>query len=939
MSVHDAIAWEYPGARWWKFDFHTHTPASTDYKDSDTTPHDWLLGFMGAGIDCVAITDHNSGDWVDRLKEALSELRDSQHPEFRPLHLYPGVEITANGNTHVLAILDPDKATSDIDRLLGAVKYQGERGESRRAADASVIEVIAEIVKAGGVAIPAHVDQSSGLWKLSGNSLEPVLTGGELLAVEVADSSTAPPHLYKQHGTNLAEVLGSDSHRLSGTTEQRQPGSHFTWVKMEEPTIEGLRLALHDGKRFSIRRSDDHEPHNPPSLPDLYVRSIEIDQARLMGNGSAAKLEFSPWFNVLIGGRGTGKSTVLHSVRLAARRESDLQRLGESSDALRTFERFSQVPKNQNDVGGLRKETRVEWTLSRHGAMYRVHWCQQPEEGAVLVEEGTGGIEWFPSEAQQVNEERFPIRLFSQGQIAELADDNQAALLELIDEGARAGDARRAIEEARQAYMNLRFRIREIDQQLARRDEVTVRLEDNQRQLTVFEDTGQAEIFEAYRRGERQQRELNRHFDLAAQAARRIGDIAEQIQPDEIAEDIFDGSDSSESDAIAAIEETRQAVRRTSGKLLEVAEELLEVVNQQRSALADSAWQHELNAVQRDHDAIAEEHGGSDLADPAQHTILVQERQQLMDERANLDSLQEERGRLIEQSKRDQAELAQARRNLSETRLRFLENTLAENEFVRIRLIPYGEDPNTTVQSLREVLGVEDSRFGDDIGDSDSALPGKGIVGDLLNDLPEEHLVRQEELESRLDKLRAEFSEACVGKSVFKGQFNNFLKREHQRSPEYLDRLNTWFPPDSLQVEHRLVGDGTEFRPIGQGSAGQRAAAILAFLLAYGDEPLVLDQPEDDLDNQLIYDLIVRQIRENKLRRQIIAVTHNPNIVVNGDAEMVHVLGFGNGQCRVQHSHSLQHPEVREQVCLVMEGGREALERRYRRLDAGSGDV
>ena len=133
-------------------------------------------------------------------------------------------------------------------------------------------------------------------------------------------------------------------------------------------------------------------------------------------------------------------------------------------------------------------------------------------------------------------------------------------------------------------------------------------------------------------------------------------------------------------------------------------------------------------------------------------------------------------------------------------------------------------------------------------------------------------------------------------------------------------------------MEYSPAGDGTDFRSIGQASAGQRAAAMLAFLLAHGDEPLVLDQPEDDLDNHLIYDLVVRQMRENKRRRQIIVVTHNPNIVVNGDAEMLHALDFQNGQCIVTQSGSLQDPAMREEVCRIMEGGREAFERRYRRL-------
>ena len=190
----------------------------------------------------------------------MSNSREQPHPNFRPLALFPGVEITANSNVHVLAIFDPDKTTSDIDRLLGAVKYQGERGESQRAADASVVDVVAEIVKAGGVAIPAHVDQDSGLWRLSGNSLEPVLASGRVFAVEVVEPTSTKPELYRQHSGTWAEVLGSDSHRLTGTEQQRQPGTHFTWVKMEEPSIQGLRLALFDGKRFSVRRSDDPEP-------------------------------------------------------------------------------------------------------------------------------------------------------------------------------------------------------------------------------------------------------------------------------------------------------------------------------------------------------------------------------------------------------------------------------------------------------------------------------------------------------------------------------------------------------------------------------------------------------------------------------------------------------------------------------------------------------
>ncbi|MGO3798198.1 MAG: AAA family ATPase, partial [Vibrio casei] len=113
--------------------------------------------------------------------------------------------------------------------------------------------------------------------------------------------------------------------------------------------------------------------------------------------------------------------------------------------------------------------------------------------------------------------------------------------------------------------------------------------------------------------------------------------------------------------------------------------------------------------------------------------------------------------------------------------------------------------------------------------------------------------------------------------------------------------------------------------------AGQRAAAMLAFLLAHSEKPLFIDQPEDDLDNSLIYDLIVSQIKATKSKRQIIMVTHNPNIVVNGDAEMVHALDFNN-QCFIKNKGSIQDSEMRETICRIMEGGTTAFNNRYKRL-------
>ena len=109
---------DFPGAKWWKFDFHAHTPASDDFLRGCTkqvkdqvTPEYWLRKFMEEGIDCVAITDHNSGGWIDRLQHTLQELDAAEvKPDwYRPLYLFPGVEISVQGGVHILAIFGPEK--------------------------------------------------------------------------------------------------------------------------------------------------------------------------------------------------------------------------------------------------------------------------------------------------------------------------------------------------------------------------------------------------------------------------------------------------------------------------------------------------------------------------------------------------------------------------------------------------------------------------------------------------------------------------------------------------------------------------------------------------------------------------------------------------------------------------------------------------------------
>ena len=922
--------WPYPGARWWKFDLHTHTPASRDtywHRQGGAdglTADQWLQRFMDAGIDCVAITDHNSGAWVDELKAAYEAMRKMGATTFRELYLFPGVEISVNGGFHLLAIFGPDRTTSDVDTVLGAIDYRNAKGDSNGVTHKSAIEVVEAVLNAGAVPIPAHVEADKGLLRvkegdsrkpeLDANTIRQILANQNIHAMEMVDRTVPKAALYDEAKVEWCEVLGSDCHNFRAVNA---PGTLYTWVKMETPSLEGLRLALMDGARFSIRRSDEPQP---VTLPEHFVEAIEIADARFMGRGQVERIEFSPRLNALVGGRGTGKSTVVHALRIAARREGDLANLKAESEPRMEFDRFKRVPEHRRDTGGLLSRTRITWTVMRDSVRHRVRW--PVKDGVTTVEEDDGEHGWRQSPSEMVSPERFPIRIFSQGQIAALAGDDQRALLQVVDDAAGVAKLQSTLEELRGLFLASRARIRQLERRLVRRHEVVVELEDVERKLKRFEDAGHTTVLTTYRRRSRQRREADRQFDASAAAAESIESAAESLHPDDLPDGVFEADSAEDREAAAILAKLAGATRAAVRDLHASASRLRDAAQTLRSELAGSSWQVAVDEAVDRYDRLVDTLREGGVSDPSEYGHLAQDRQRIDGELAELDSLQEEQSRLEEDSQALLRKVLEARRAVSAARADFLATALTGNSFVRIRNCPYNDDRRAIEISLREELGVTDDRFRDDF---------EGVVSTLLRDLPEESAERDTTVEARIEQLKARVRRACDGDGDFGGHFNNYLERESERTPELLDRALMWFPDDGLHVEYSRLGDGRDFQPLTQASAGQRSAAMLAFLLAHGEEPLVLDQPEGDLDNHLIYDLIVRQVREQKLKRQIIVVTHNPNLVVNGDAEMVHVLDF-HGQCYVKQKGSLQKDAMREEVCRVMEGGREAFERRYRRL-------
>ena len=247
---------------------------------------------------------------------------------------------------------------------------------------------------------------------------------------------------------------------------------------------------------------------------------------------------------------------------------------------------------------------------------------------------------------------------------------------------------------------------------------------------------------------------------------------------------------------------------------------------------------------------------------------------------------------------------------------------MQSNQYVQIEVLPYGAR-ETVEEELRRLLRREGPVSEKEFGDTG----GHGMVGRICAAGPD-----ATRIEGALDAVKNDMLAIVAGTTVSPDYRKPFVDHVRGLPPEALDRLDMWFPEDWLKVEHSVGDTGKGFRPIQEGSPGEKTAALLAFLLSYGEEPLVLDQPEDDLDNRLIYGLIVKQLRAVKRLRQLIVVTHNANIVVNGDAELVVALRPTSGETKQACAASLQQRETRETICEIMEGGLDAFKQRYRRI-------
>lgn len=910
----------FPGSKWYKFDFHIHTPASDDYKKPDISPENWLKHAMESNLDCVAITDHNSGKWIDKLKRKNDDLKNSQiKPEwYRDLTIFPGVEITvadSNNRVHLLALFDPNSDSEKVTSVLGGCgfvidnDFRNSDVSSRKGFD----DIVDAITNAGGIAIPAHIDGTKGLLE-NKNSLNPELKKSlnKVYAAEFCDLNNFSNGMENQlHMAvqRLAKVRGSDAHKPSDI------GRHFTWVKMTRPTLEGLKLALGDHE-FCINNLND----DPNRYPDVYLTELTIRNMNHCGRipDCPFKINLHPQFNSIIGGRGTGKSTIIESIRIVSRKVINLD--NEAPNTKKELNKFMALSQKK---GVMLDDTEILLQRQRNGKNYRISW-KQNGEGPVL--EGKNNGSWEEFEVGDLNE-RFPISVFSQKQINELATNTQG-LLELIDRAPQVNRASWNLEwdKTKSRFIQMRERKRELQKSLEVEANLRAKLGDVEYDLKQYEEKGHGEVLKEYQKRNQQKNGLIVD-PILENLEKSIRELSSQTELNDFPDHLFDDQDDIAEEMREIHLKTAEGISRIAKSLINVADEVKNIRTQRSNKIAHSKF---ISAYQKsvgDYEQLIQEY--QIKMSPLTISLYgewVNLRNQLQLDLNHLESVKSEIENTEKQIENIQEELHKLRNVLFLKRKTFLQEIIGNNEYVQMELVPFG-DVSTLESDYREMLNLETSKF------SSSVLNSEINQGILLELFTWENNKLEDQIVHLISRLKNKTSNIAKGKDhEFDHRFCSRLMKSYELQPTIFDNLDTWWPEDMLRVKYSKTPSSNKFENLEKGSAGQKAAAILAFLLSHGKEPLIIDQPEDDLDNALIYDLIVKGIHESKNKRQLIIATHNPNIVVNGDTELVNVLKFDSGQVQLDKQGGLEESNIREAICNIMEGGRQAFEKRYKRI-------
>ena len=885
-TIADHIAGLPAGARFHRADLHIHSlNGSHDVSDPAMTVDSIVKTSVSENLALIAITDHNE---IINVESAIKAAHGSV------VTVIPGVELSTPEG-HLLVYF---ATVDDLSSFYGKLSFAG-KGTANYRCQSSLLECLNKIDSTRGYAILAHVDAEGGLEKkVQGNTphKRDIITHPSLLGIELrsagsdisyADSDPDPDRrslgqeridaLYLGNKQFLARVLFSDAHSLSALGKNAAGQRRITRMKMDSPSFAGLRVALQDADaRIRI------EEEIPQSFP--YVMGMFLEGNFLDGQ----VIHFSRNLNCIIGGRGAGKSTAFEAIRCLSHTPSGSKLVD------------SEVwPENIHLVW-------VDRAGQQHIIRRRMNDDAEnlsfPEIGAV-----------------------FPIESYGQNETAQTsvkAQDDPGALLRYMDQFVDTGHLLNKDEEIRSTLLENQTDIEKDQNQVGRIPEYKKLLASVQQQLKALDTAHATQVVAIERK-------------IAEERTVRVG-IEQQLV--ELATQLKDASLAS---ALAAIESSNKADDLKVGhaefeEIVSLTKAFQETAKTSEVKLASATTA--FSAKVREQLASWKEREQKCL------TKIDERRRELHLQGIRLDL------RFIKKLATDESNYKESLKNLStwETHLKTLwkkrQALLSERKKIRSQIftarMAYSKWANRALKNALGDLNVV-------VKFMESGLSGEAedivqqAMGWRTSQVPRcALLVEQVTVPGLLDAIR-KTDTGAITKVMTADGLKPFNKSDAQELLGVLIQQQTFFRLQRCEVEDRPKitvtkkieepGKSPRFtsRDFAKLSLGQQQSVLLALMLCSdSDAPLIIDQPEDNLDSEFIFHSLVPVIRAAKERRQVIVVTHNSNIAVLGDAEQIVALKSTSDKSMVVSAGSIDDPKTKVIVCRILEGAEEAFRRR-----------
>lgn len=930
----------YKGMCWLKCDLQMQTPADARHWAGDrleagqeaVAAKAFAEACYQQRLDVVGITDHNflSKDFIPHLQTAFDEIeRDFSHK----ITLFPGFEFEAAGvgrGVHVLCLFEPGTDLTRLDSILTecGVSYprMNAAGQLEKS-DKNLKEILRTTQdKYGGIVIMPHATSNDGIFdndSIAEWLQQDQFTNPDLLAVEVPK----PVHLMSagyqrllrsgddcQPGWKrirpIATLMSSDNKKLVDFDEHQKPtpnsiGYRYSWFKMSEPSIESLRQAFLDHESRIILPEDvSTDTHPAQRVRQATIKSISIKNVAFLAD---QQVHFSPNMNCVIGGRGSGKSTLLEYLRiiLGKDKSKDLD--------YGTKERIKRVRDTLNEP---RAEVEVCW-VSADGVEDRIVWQNGSPtvQGRDLADPET----FFNS---------LPLRFYSQQQLNRLTesktDDGSVRqaqrLLELVD-----GFTKSELDELADREHKLKLQIQDAFSNLRKAKTLEKdykRLQQEHQELDR-QWKARSEIQEDARQHQLLKAEARYLEGLAGTPGKQFTDVASLAETIAASHVAFQVTDSTHAAWFRQFDDKVKAAKDSLARTIRDAVEQFEAAVEDLKT-NDPAW----NAIREELDQADAKFSEACAAkglttDDVGHLQEINQsrtkKQREIDETGSeIQRLKEAAGdtgllmQQLHQIWRDQfqkrveaAERANELAVLNEGRQRFIEVSAT-----------YQQD-HKNFRELWQSFAPSDGR----------TRLGKNweSCGETLYTL----FTGQEDAESPWQVLEERLSVEQGSTGPDFGSNSQELFQHIQDNLERWEKLRCSRVQDTVDMK-LFRADGSTAGSIAEGSLsdGQRNTAALALLLAQEGGPLVIDQPEDELDSNFVFRELIPMLRKVKSKRQLIMATHNANLPVNGDAELVYAFEARDGKGEALACGGLDQASVTKAVLDIMEGTEEAFRRR-----------